>query len=344
MKKFLTLLIFAATLLSCERVETIKSVDNDPVRNFEAMWQIIDDHYIFTRYKGVDWDKVREDMLPRVEQVKDEFELFDIMVEALALLRDGHVTLVSDFQMTSSDFKVDKDGNRYPTDYVSGLVSSHYLTEDYYSRNGFTFGYIERNGGKYAYFHHPSFTKDLAAVDLEYIGKFVEASEGLIIDIRNNGGGNGQYGLDVASHFFDERTLVGYSAKKAAVGSDELTDFAPIYVAKANTHDWSKVPTVLLINRDVYSTANLFASIMSYAENVTLVGGRSGGGGGLPITYMLPNGWAMCCPSNILVNREKEWIEDGVAPDYEVHITDADEESNRDSLVEKAIELLSAAE
>lgn len=342
MKKFLALLIFAATLSSCEKYETIKSVDNDPRVNYEAMWNIINDHYVFLDYKGVNWDNIYQQMVPRAEQAKDEFELFDLMTESLAPLRDGHVALISDFNVYGSDYHIDADGNKYPTDYVSGLVASHYLTMDYISRNGYTFGYIERDGRKYAYMNYPSFQKSIEDIDFQYISKFVEGADGIIFDVRENPGGNGQYGLDMAGHFFAEETIVGYSANKAAVGSDELTEPYPFSVIPSLDNNWSKIPTVVLTNRSVFSTGNLFVSAVSHAPNVTLVGGRTGGGAGLPSTYLLPNGWLLCCPSNVLLDINKQSIEDGIAPDFEVHITDEDKANNIDSIVEKAIEVLSS--
>lgn len=341
MKKFLALLIFASTLLSCEKVETIKSADYDYVVNFEAMWSMVDDHYIFMDYKGVDWDKVYQDLKPRVLQCSDEFELFEIMSEALALLRDGHVALISDFQIYGSDYCVDKDGNEYPRDYVSGLVGEHYLTKSYYSRSGITFGHIERDGRKYAYIHYPSFMIEALDVDFKYISKFVDSAEGIIFDVRDNTGGAAAYGMQMAGHFFDEETVVGYSANKVEPGSFETTDPESFSVFPATKYNWSEIPTVLLSNRAVYSTGNIFVNTMKFGKNVTVVGGRSGGGAGLPVTSLLPNGWLLCFPSNVLLDINKESIEDGVDPDIEVHITEEDKANNIDTIVEKAIELLS---
>ena len=105
-------------------------------------------------------------------------------------------------------------------------------------------------------------------------------------------------------------------------------------------YDWSQKPTMLLTNRSVYSTANLFTSIVKLAPNVTQVGGRSGGGGGLPETYYLPNGWALVFPSNVLFDINMQHIENGIEPDVEVHISREDEYNDKDSILEKAIELL----
>jgi C-terminal processing protease CtpA/Prc len=73
---------------------------------------------------------------------------------------------------------------------------------------------------------------------------------------------------------------------------------------------------------------------------VTQVGGRSGGGGGMPETYYLPNGWALIFPSNVLLDVQKQHIENGIEPDVEVHISREDKYNEKDVILEKAIELL----
>ena len=73
---------------------------------------------------------------------------------------------------------------------------------------------------------------------------------------------------------------------------------------------------------------------------MTLVGGRSGGGGGLPETYYLPNGWVLVLPSNVIYNTQLQHIENGIEPDVEIHISTEDKNKEKDTILEKAIELL----
>ena len=51
---FLSLLLLL--LCSCIREE---EYDNSAVGNFEALWRLIDEHYCYLDYKGIDWDAVR---------------------------------------------------------------------------------------------------------------------------------------------------------------------------------------------------------------------------------------------------------------------------------------------
>jgi C-terminal processing protease CtpA/Prc len=291
-------------------------------------------------YKNIDWDKVYDDYRPRVENAKTDYEFFDIMSDFVDILRDGHAAICSNFDKHGSKYDIEPNGEESPEDYISGKVVKKYLTKKRVTKNGIAYGMIERDGRKFAYIGYPEFMIEFSEIEMDCIAPLVDEAEGIIVDIRNNPGGAAVYGVAFAGHFFSEKTLVGYNAKKAGPGYDDFTEPYEIYVEPVSNGNWSNKPTMLLTNRTVYSTANLVASMLKYAPNVTQVGGRSGGGGGMPETYYLPNGWALVFPSNILLDAEKQHIENGIEPDVEVHISREDKYNDRDTILEKAIELL----
>ena len=80
MKKYIvSLLLASAALISCEKYETYKDVNNDFKTNFDAFWTMVDEQYCFLGYKNIDWDAVREEMTPRVEAAKTEQEFFNVL-------------------------------------------------------------------------------------------------------------------------------------------------------------------------------------------------------------------------------------------------------------------------
>ena len=340
MKKILSLLAFTLMLGSCEKTETYKEVDNDFVHNFDVAWNLVNENYCYLGYKNIDWDKVYDEYKPRVENAKDQFEFFDIMCDFVDILRDGHSAIISNFDRHGSNYAVESNGEPSPEDYISSDVVASYLLKMRVTNNKFVYGFIERDNRRFAYLYYPSFSVELVNDDLEYIAPFIEEADGLIVDIRNNPGGAGVYGLSFAGHFFSEKTLVGYTARKNGVGHDDFTTPYGVEIEPSSTNNWSDKPTMLLTNRSVYSTANLVASALKYAPNVTQVGGRSGGGGGLPETYYLPNGWAFVFPSNVIYNTEMQHIENGIEPDVEVHISAEDKNNEKDTILEKAIDEL----
>ena len=96
---------------------------------------------------------------------------------------------------------------------------------------------------------------------------------------------------------------------------------------------------VVLCNRRSYSAANFFVSMMRYAPNCLILGGKSGGGGGMPMSYELPNGWMVRFSSVKMYDRDKRSIEGGVMP----HLLVNQHSEDKDDLIEEAIELINSA-
>ena len=67
--------------------------DNTPSGNFEALWQIMDEHYCFFDYKqheyGLDWQEVYNKYKVRVSDKMNTQQLFEVLCNMLAELRDG---------------------------------------------------------------------------------------------------------------------------------------------------------------------------------------------------------------------------------------------------------------
>lgn len=359
MKRIISLIIAAVSVLvSCERYDSVKEVNTDFETNYEAFWTMVNEEYCFLgtslgNDKNVDWQGVYDKWMPVVRnEVKDEYELFNIMGKSLDVLRDGHIWMISDFKLyANNEYYLKPDGETYyGDDFVSGFVQKKYLVsqdgkDDYRgdksfrTRNGITYGMIEREGKKFAYIYYGDFTVEISEIDYKYIDPVVQEADAVIFDIRDNPGGAGILGIELAGHFMNEKKLVGYSAHKNGKGYDDFTEPYEMYCSPSEKYNWADKQTALLTNRGVYSTANLFTSIMKHAPNVIQVGQTSGGGGGLPMTHYLPNGWLVVFASNILLDVDKNHIEPGIAPDYEAEIGDY-QTTGKDGIVEKAIEEL----
>ena len=160
---------------------------------------------------------------------------------------------------------------------------------------------------------------------------------GLIIDVRNNGGGDITNAYRLAAPFFSEDQTIGYWQHKTGPGHTDFSAMEPmkLKVSVAGGNRWQK-PVVVLSNRITYSAANLFVSMMRYADRSLIVGGLSGGGGGMPMSYELPCGWMVRFSSVRMYDRDKNDIEQGIYPDILVTQQSAD----KDDIIEKAIEVI----
>ena len=80
-------------------------------------------------------------------------------------------------------------------------------------------------------------------------------------------------------------------------------------------------------------------SIMRYAPNCLILGGKSGGGGGMPLSYELPNGWIVRFSSVRMYDRDKISIEGGVEPDKVVNMTSL----TTDDIIDEAVRIINYA-
>ena len=78
---------------------------------------------------------------------------------------------------------------------------------------------------------------------------------------------------------------------------------------------------------------------MRYADNSLILGGLSGGGGGMPMSYELPNGWLVRFSSVRMYDRDNQSIEPGIRPDGEVTLRSTD----RDDIIEAAVRIINYA-
>ncbi len=119
----------------------------------------------------------------------------------------------------------------------------------------------------------------------------------------------------LAQHFIRERKLVGYISHKTGPAHDAFSRRTPFYLdtLQAGTI-WLK-PVVVLVNQGVYSAANDFTLRMKGLPQVKIVGVKTGGGGGLPMSSELPNGWAVRFSSSRTYDADGADIEQGITPD-----------------------------
>lgn len=330
MKKVLFYLIpllwFAHT--GCERLLIEKDPPNEAIKNFDLLWKTVDEKYSFFIYKNIDWDSVYHIYRPQVYDGMPEEELFTVMAEMLHILRDGHVNLISPFNISRNwGWYLD-----YPHNYNPTILERNYLGTDF----DITGPFINKKLGNTAYIRYSSFMNDFTDVQMDYLIDKFKDCHSIIIDIRNNGGGRIDLISRLTSFFVQEEQLTGYVRYKDGPGHDDFTHFYAQFVEPADKV--FQQPVIVLTNRSVYSAANAFASHMAALPQVILMGDRTGGGGGAPYSGELMNGWIFNFSTTQMVDIEKKQIEDGVAVDVRQDLLPADEAAGVDSILERALD------
>ena len=309
--------------------------DNTPQGNFEALWTIIDEHYCFFDYKqheyGLDWNNIYNIYKVRVNDDLSREQLFEVLTDMLAELKDGHVNL-------STAFDFGRYWNWYE-DYPSNFsdtLQRRYLGTDYKIASGLRYTILDDNIG---YIYYGSFQEGIGEGNLDEVIRYLALCNGLILDIRNNGGGNLTNAEKLAARFCNEKTLVGYQQHKTGKGHDNFSKMEEQYLEPSGNLRWQK-SVVVLTNRHVFSAANEFVKYMKCLPTVKTVGDKTGGGAGLPFSSTLPNGWTVRFSACPMYDRQRQHTEFGIDPDYQVCLTDDDFSRGRDTLIEFARKLL----
>jgi len=334
MNKLFTILTSALALTWLSACATLEDYDNTASDNFECVWQSLDEHYCFFAEKGVDWDEVHDRYYPQAAGCKDSGELFDVCATMLDELRDGHVNLVS----TSRTSYYKKWWTDYPQDFNLRTIQQYYLNFDYRSTGGITYQKIA--DGHIGYIYYSSFSYPPGEGMLDGVLAYLQDCDALIIDIRNNGGGLLTAVDTWVGRFIDHEITGGYIRHKTGPGHDDFSEPYPVtYKPASEGHVmWSK-PVAVLTNRSCYSAANDFVCVMKQLPQATIIGARTGGGGGLPFSSETPCGWSVrfsACPVTDAQGRE---IESGIdpTPGHEVHATDIELAQGRDPILDHAI-------
>ena len=330
MKQLSLLLSLLLLFASCIREE---EYDNSAVGNFEALWTLIDEHYCYLDYKGIDWDAVRGQYRRQITDDMGSDALFEVLGNMLAELKDGHVNLYSAWNTARYwDWYLD-----YPRNFSEALIED-YLGRDYRIGGGARYTILKDNIG---YVYYPDFSAGIGDGNLDEMLLYLGVCNGLIIDVRGNGGGNLTTSSKLAARFTNERVHVGYLQHKTGPGHSDFSDPEPLYIDPSDGVRWQK-PVVVLTNRHSYSATNDFVNSMRCFPQVTLMGDRTGGGGGMPFSSELPNGWGVRFSASPTLDADGQHIEDGIDPDIHVDMTEEDEARGLDTIIEAARALLCA--
>lgn len=327
----------AVLLSACHDIPEYKDSN---LGNFDALVDIVGERYCFFEEKDIDWQATAAGYRKKINSETGQLRLFELCADMLATLEDGHVNLSSRFN--TSYYR--KWWTDYPQDFNLRTLQEHYLDFNYGQTSGIIYKMLPDSIG---YIYYPSFSTPVSQTSLDYILAILYKAKGLIIDIRNNGGGL-LTNIDVlVSRFIDHKITGGYISHKTGPGYNEFSEPYEFFYEPCDPRRISWPGKVaLLTNRSCFSAANNFVAVMKTLPQVTVIGAKTGGGGGLPFSSELPNGWSIRFSACPIYSPAMESIENGIEPTegYETHCTDEELAAGIDRILDRAIELMRNAQ
>ncbi|MGI9424074.1 MAG: S41 family peptidase [Hyphomicrobiaceae bacterium] len=333
--------LFALLCLSlCATACLPQSSRSDPQADFEAFWSLYDKRYALFGVKHVDWDAVYKVYRPKVTAKTSRVELFQIFGEIIRLLNDVHAEVED--QRTGRTIR--SGGRSIGTGPFDIGVFSHDLIESAYARKGlkrragnvFRFGWLS---GDIGYVHIRAFRRRSASVRaIDEVVETFENARAIVIDVRQNSGGDDRIGRLIANRFASKRRLYMTVAARLR-GSGRRAFGKPVewYVEPAGPKQFQG-PIMVLTNSRSISAAENFVLAMRAIPRALIVGETTAGVMADAITEEIGDDWEFSVAINLFRDAQGvSWEGIGLVPDLWVTNNKTDIASGSDRVLDVAL-------
>ena len=335
---FLSSLAVAACLLyGCKDAFPEAEPSSTPEKNFSLFYEDLRHSYPFFAFDHVNWDSLGRIYRPQVTSTTTTDALFDIMSQMLTPLMDGHASL------TNQEGRLWTNAGNLPTrqnlSFSLGNILLRYNqdTTDYKNRNFFAFQ--PRPGILYIYL--PSFLVEgisgQVADAISAAERTGNGLKGLILDVRNNGGGYLQEGENIAGLFAS--SAYDYAREEYKNGPD-TGDFEPLTTLSIKPYrslNFTK-PSLLLTNRYSASTSERLRLALGERPNFKVIGDTTFGATSPIIERGLPNGFTYVIVGSVTYGLNNVLYERiGIPAQIRVVNTLTDLQQGKDHVLDRAL-------
>lgn len=151
-------------------------------------------------------------------------------------------------------------------------------------------------------------------------------AKSLILDLRDNGGGDYNAALKIADYFLDDKDIV------------QIADAEGVLYIEHSNPGANPIPLVVLVNGNTASASEVLASALRDNHRAELVGQQTFGKGIIQVLFPLEDGGALKLTTNQYLNLQGEQIHKiGLTPD---EVVEEDENLQKDLPLEEAISML----
>ncbi len=178
------------------------------------------------------------------------------------------------------------------------------------------------------------FSEDTTELTARAAAEFKAAGvKGVVLDLRNNGGGFLSAAVDVAGLWVENVPIVEEREGSGKVVTETLKadDGAPL----------AGIPTIVLINQGSASASEIVAGALNDYEVATLLGETSFGKGSVQALEELRDGGVLkVTVARWYTPKGNNIDKNGIVPDVKVELTDEDFLAKRDPQMDKALQQL----
>jgi carboxyl-terminal processing protease len=324
----------------------------DPEMNFKVLWETFNKRYPFFQLRNVNWKKQHDTYRSRVTSKTSDDELFEIFCQMLDPLNDGHVELKAKASAHRKKryFNPEKQP-RFRQEFTTREIKQLFkttektLVDNCFGRPAATEAWMLRycRSQKFGYIRIlelEGVSKRRLTAALDKIARDFWDLQGIIIDIRENPGGEDSIAIAIINRFCDRKRVAFHRKTKIGPGKDDFTPLKTWYLEPQGDVQFTR-PIVLLTCDSVFSGGEAFALAIKELPHVTIIGDHTNGIFSYQLEKRLPNGWEYCLSYQVYLSADMVCYEGtGVPVDIKLLNKKTDIENGIDPLISRALKVL----
>ena len=320
-----------ATTLACNSADL---VGPEPSRDygsmFDDMWSQFDLHYSYFDLKGINWDSIGAHYRPLAIAATSDAQFASVLGQTVSQLHDLHVSITAGKLVYRYQSPYESNTAINESAIFARYVSSSFTTSGGHIRAGMA-------APRIGYARIASFVGDDWSGEIDEVLARLGPLDAIIIDVRDNSGGNKTTATNIAGRFADRERTFGFVRLRNGARHDEFSDDIPETVKPEGAQHHAG-GVIVLGNRGCMSAAEDFILAMHSLPTVTVAGDTTIGASGGPLVRELANGWTYQLSQWIAYTADHKTFEGiGLPPD--VYVKGSSSISTTDAVLERAIAL-----
>ena len=332
----LLLAALAAALAACASSGPNAPVDPRPnAAAYDRFWSDFDRTYSYFTYKQVDWNAGRDALRERAAAATGDSALVDVLIDAVAPLRDVHVWFRRPDGSTRPSYRPPRQVNWERNLWQAQLPKLGWRqgnTNWGWGRLG-DVGYLAIGAWNDA---------QVKMADVDAALEQLRDSRALVLDVRMNGGGNDALALQLAGRFATRSVTFARVRFRDGPSHDDFGPWTNRVLSSRGPWQYVK-PVWLLVGAGCFSSNETFIAAMKELPNVTVAGDVTGGSSGNPQHFPLvvggrATGWQYAVPrwmEELANGTMIEW--NGITPDVAIPWDASAVQGGRDPVLDRAL-------